>query len=93
MYIARDSIDEAFKILSRLRETAETLLSMPQRGRLVPELHAQGVITYHELFVSPWRIIYRIGRRKVHVLAVIDSRRNLEDILLERFTRLTGENG
>lgn len=86
-YIALDSAAEAFKILSKLRVNAATFASMPQRGRLVPELHAQGVSAYQELIVSPWRIIYRIGERQVHVLAVIDSRRNLEDILLERFTR------
>jgi toxin ParE1/3/4 len=91
-YIARDSIEGALKILTKLRDGAETLLSMPQKGRLVRELLAQGVVTYHELIVPPWRIIYRIGRRQVHVLAVIDSRRNLEDILLERFTRQVGED-
>ena len=93
MYSAQESIDGALTVLTKLREGAETLLSMPQRGRLVPELHAQGIVTYHELIVPPWRIIYRIGRRQVHVLAVIDSRRNLEDILLERFTRQRGEDG
>ena len=86
-YIALDSIDEALKILTKLRDGAAMLASMPQRGRLVPELRAQGISAYHELIVSPWRIIYRIGERQVHVLAVIDSRSNLEDILLERFTR------
>jgi toxin ParE1/3/4 len=86
-YIALDSIDEALKILGKLRDGAATLASMPERGRLVPELHAQGVSAYHELIVSPWRIMYRIGERQVHVLAVIDSRRNVEDILLDRFTR------
>jgi toxin ParE1/3/4 len=91
-YIALDSIDRALNLLTRLRDGAETLVSMPQKGRQVPELFAQGVVTYHELIVAPWRIIYRIGQREVHVLAVIDSRRNLEDILLERFTRQVGED-
>lgn len=86
-YIALDSIDEALRILAKLRAEAAALVSMPRRGRVVPELQAQGVSAYHELIVSPWRIIYSIGERQVHVLAVIDSRRNLEDILLERLTR------
>jgi len=86
-YIALDSIDKALSILSKLRDEAATLVSMPHRGRVVPELQAQGVTGYHELIVSPWRIIYRIGERQVYVLAVFDSRRNLEDILLERLTR------
>lgn len=86
-YIALDSIDKALSMLSKLRDEAETLVSMPHRGRVVPELQAQGVTGYHELIVPPWRIIYRIGERQVYVLAVFDSRRNLEDILLERLTR------
>ena len=31
------------------------------------------------------RIIYRIEQKNVYILAVIDSRRNIEDILLKRF--------
>src|SRR5512139_2359781 len=86
-YIARDDIGAALQILTKIRDTVQTLSSLPQRGRVVQELQAQGVLSYHELIVSPWRIIYRIGDRQVHVLAVFDSRRNLEDILLERMTR------
>jgi plasmid stabilization system protein ParE len=86
-YVALDSIDEALRILAKLRGEAAALATMPRRGRVVPELQAQGVSVYHELIVSPWRIIYRINEQQVHVLAVFDSRRNLEDILLERLTR------
>lgn len=86
-YIVRDGVDLALQVLAKLRETAETLSSMQQRGRVVPELQTHGVLSYHELIFSSWRIIYRIGDRQVHVLAVFDSRRNLEDVLLERMTR------
>lgn len=86
-YITLDSLDEALKVLAKLRDEAAALVSMPRRGRVVPELQAQGVSAYHELIVPQWRIIYRIGERQVHVLAVFDFRRNFEDILLERVTR------
>jgi hypothetical protein len=33
------------------------------------------------------RLFYRIDRGQVYVLAVIDGRRNLEDILLRRLLR------
>jgi toxin ParE1/3/4 len=36
---------------------------------------------------TPWRIIYRIATPSVFVMTVIDGRRNVEDILLERLTR------
>ncbi|HPJ41757.1 MAG TPA: type II toxin-antitoxin system RelE/ParE family toxin [Spirochaetota bacterium] len=42
---------------------------------------------YRELIVVPWRIIYRIEEQKVYILAVIDSRRNFEDIILKRIMK------
>lgn len=84
-FIAEDSLDEAIKILERIRKKAAGLYALPERGRVVPELKGQGVILYRELIVSPWRIIYRISDQDVYVLAVFDARRNLEDVLLERF--------
>lgn len=86
-YIARDSIDTALRILAKLRDSAATLSSTPHRGRVVPELLAHGIPTYRELIIPPWRLMYRIGEGEVLVLALFDSRRNLEDILLERLTR------
>lgn len=84
-FIAEDSLDEAIKILERIRKKAAGLYALPERGRVVPELKGQGVILYRELIVFPWRIIYRISDQDVYVLAVFDARRNLEDVLLERF--------
>lgn len=63
------------------------LYTLPDRGRIVPELHDQGINIYREISVPPWRIIYRISDSTVYVLSVIDSRRNVEDILLNRFIR------
>jgi plasmid stabilization system protein ParE len=84
-FIAEDSIDEALKILERMRKKAISLNALPERGRIVPELKEQGIILYRELILAPWRIIYRIFGETVYVLAVLDARRNLEDILLDRF--------
>jgi len=57
---------------------------MPNRGRVVPELKFYNIITYRELIVAPWRIIYRIENDTVYVLSIIDGRRNVEDLLLAR---------
>ena len=43
------------------------------------------ILSYREMICLPWRSIYRIMENKVWILAVIDGRRNVEDILLERF--------
>ena len=86
-FISNDSPDAALKILHKIKDTALSLMSMPQRGRIAPELKQQGIFIYHELISTPWRIIYRIAGQNVYVFAVIDSRRNVEDILLDRFAR------
>ena len=84
-YIATDSETQARKIYSAIKQKAGNLQQMPLQGRIVPELNYYGILTYRELVYQPWRIIYRIENNKVWVLAVIDSRRNVEDILLDRF--------
>ena len=84
-YMARDSVDSALKTFQAIRSKASKLATLPDRGRVVPEMKACGMSTYRELVVSPWRIIYRMESKTVMVLAVIDARRNLEDILLDRF--------
>jgi len=84
-YISQDNIDTAVTIFEKIKSKCSTLNQFPDRGRIVPELKAYGILSYRELIISPWRVIYRTSGQKVYVLAVIDSRRNMEDILIERF--------
>jgi toxin ParE1/3/4 len=86
-FIARDNIPNALQVLRKIQRTATTLERMPERGRVVPELAEIGLRLYHEILCPPWRIIYRIAGPSVFVMTVIDGRRNVEDILLERLTR------
>ena len=87
LYIAEDSPTNARNIFERIKETASSLTHFPERGRIVPELQDQGIFLYRELILSPWRIVYRISGKKVYVLSVIDSRQNVEDILLKRLAK------
>jgi toxin ParE1/3/4 len=86
-YIAKDDPRVALRMLREIRRRAENLRSLPERGRIVPELHSQGVTSYRELTHRSWRIIYRIDGKTVHVLAVLDARRNIEDLLMDRLLR------
>ena len=83
-YIAIDSPADALKALEKVKQKVSSLFTLPERGRIVPELQDQGILLYRELIVPPWRIIYRISERKVYVLSVLDARQNVEDILLKR---------
>jgi plasmid stabilization system protein ParE len=86
-FIAADDPATAVRVLNQLEARTASLARMPERGRVVPELAAVGIHTYRELVVTPWRIIYRISGQVVYVLAVLDGRRNLEDVLLDRLVR------
>ncbi len=73
--------------LKKIKAKASNLNTFPQRGRIVPELKEQGILQYRELIISPWRITYRISGLRIYVLSVIDSRQNVEDVLLDRLVR------
>jgi len=84
-YIAVDNEIQARKIYLDIKQKASCLRQMPLQGRIVPELRYYNILTYRELNNSPWRVIYKIEEKKVWVLAVLDGRRNMEDVLLDRF--------
>ena len=82
--ISIDSPANALKILQKIKKMTSSLHSLPERGRVVPELQDQGIHIYREIVIPSWRIIYRISDNDVYVLTVLDARRNVEDILLKR---------
>ena len=84
VYISEESPGNASKILVKIKNRTAKLEHSPMQGRVVPELLSQGISLYREVVIAPWRVIYRIESDKVYILSVIDSRRNVEDILLAR---------
>jgi plasmid stabilization system protein ParE len=86
-YIAADSPTNARRILIKLRSSAESLTTLPYRGRVVPELRELNLEPWREILVRPYRIIYRISDRRVFIMAVLDGRRDAEDLLLRRLLR------
>ena len=74
-------------MLDQVERRCQTLVAFPERGRIVPELRDVDVLIYRELIEGPWRIIYRYDADRVHVTAVLDARRDLSGLLLERLIR------
>ncbi len=83
-YIKIDSVNIAKKIFFEIKNECANLHYFPQRKRVVPELQQIGILKYREIIYERWRIIFKIDNTKVYVLLVVDSRRNLEDILFQR---------
>ncbi|MBW2261997.1 MAG: type II toxin-antitoxin system RelE/ParE family toxin [Deltaproteobacteria bacterium] len=87
IHVADESPATARKLIERLRTRASRLSAFPGRGRVVPELAGAGVLAYREIISRPYRILYRRQDRNVIIAAVIDGRRDLEDVLFERLVR------
>ena len=83
-YISKNNPMNALNVLKRIQDRINSLDHFPERGGYVPELLKQNIKDYRQLIESPWRIIYRIDKNIVNVLLLIDSRRNTQDILVER---------
>ena len=83
-FIAGRSAGTAESIRDLLFDATTTLERQPSRGRVVPELHELGFDGWRELLVSPYRIMYRIEKRRVTITIVVDARRDLKQLLLER---------
>ena len=83
-YISKDNPMNALNILKKIENRINTLSHFPERGGYVPELLKNNIKDYRQLIVSPWRIIYKINNKIVSVLLIIDSRRNTQDILVEK---------
>ncbi|NLD38412.1 MAG: type II toxin-antitoxin system RelE/ParE family toxin [Desulfatiglans sp.] len=86
-HIANENPENGSRSLQKIKKKVADLYTMPDRGRVVQELKEQGIHTYREIVIAPWRVICRISERVVFVLSVIDSRRNVEDILLDRYIK------
>jgi addiction module RelE/StbE family toxin len=88
-FIAQNNPQTALKILERIESRINTLDHFPNRGGYVPELLKRNITEYRQLIESPWRIIYRVDENIVNVLVIIDSRRNVQDVLIQRLMHIT----
>lgn len=84
-YISDENPEAALRTLGKLKNACRGLESFPKRCRIIPELKQFGITVYRETIVSHYRVQFRIEENRVWILGVLDSRRNLGDILLDRF--------
>jgi plasmid stabilization system protein ParE len=71
-YIAKDSPENAKRIVGEMRRKADALTAAPHIGRMVPEL---GDPEVREIPAYSWRILYQVQERRVYVLAIVHKRR------------------
>ncbi|OGK04862.1 MAG: hypothetical protein A2W80_16160 [Candidatus Riflebacteria bacterium GWC2_50_8] len=86
-YIASENPKTAGQILKKIETEVSQLDYLSFRGRIVPEFEEQGFLLFRELIVAPWRIVYRVSFEHIYILVAFDSRKNVDDVLLERFLK------
>jgi plasmid stabilization system protein ParE len=79
-----DGLAAAEKLYDKLEASIDSLVTTPRRGRVVPELRAEGLEMYRELLVSKYRILFRVRGHDVVLLGVLDGRRDLAELLIQR---------
>jgi toxin ParE1/3/4 len=80
-YIAQDSIANAIAVNRKIRERISGLAVFPNAGRLVPETSAR---TYRQVIVFKYRVIYRVEKENVFIVAVIHGARNFRSAFGDR---------
>ncbi len=71
--IAAESMDGATRVLTSALETADSLSTFAERGRVVPEV---GEPTLRELFVYDYRLLYRVHDDRIVIRAFLHGARD-----------------
>lgn len=66
-FIAQDSPHYAELVTQRLIVSVERLSTLPQSGRIVPEINDP---TVREVIQGSYRIVYRLIREEIHIVTV-----------------------
>jgi len=91
-YIKEDSPTIARETYQKIKKKANSSNFLPLRGRLVPELQKEGITMYRELISSPWRIMYKVNNNTIYIMAIFDSRQNVEELLLQKLIKGSNSN-
>ena len=72
-YISQDSRDAATRVLTRALDTAASLSTLAERGRVVPEIGDSAV---REMLVFNYRLLYRVHDDRVVIRAFLHGARD-----------------
>ena len=75
---------KAEHVLTRIETALGSLSESPDRGAHPKELLALGIRDYREIFFKPYRVIYRVLGKVVHVFLIADGRRDMQTLLQRR---------
>lgn len=87
-YYEDKNFDYILKLVKRIEIRLEELKHFPEKGHMVPELEKKSITDYREMIEGNYKIIYHIKNKNVFVLAIIDGRRNFEEVVISKLMRI-----
>jgi addiction module RelE/StbE family toxin len=75
-YIEKDSPTYAKSVVSKFFEKVEILQEFSELGRTVPEFNDTSI---REIFVYSYRLIYKLNKEKILIVAIVHGKRLLEN--------------
>ena len=74
-FVAQDSVSGALRVLEQALAAAESLATLAERGRVVPELSQPDT---REIFVFRYRLLYEVEPEVVRIVAFLHGARDFE---------------
>ena len=81
---AHDAPGKAEHVLAQIAKAFTTPAESPNRGPHPKELLPLGIRDFREIYLKPYRIIFRVLGDKVFIMMIIDGRRSLQEPLQRR---------
>ncbi|RKX86759.1 MAG: type II toxin-antitoxin system RelE/ParE family toxin [Spirochaetes bacterium] len=78
------SKEKAETTLKSIRQKVEKLKVFPEMGNYPPELERINLYNFREVHTNPFRIIYEVMDKIIYIHCILDGRRDVVSILLER---------
>jgi toxin ParE1/3/4 len=73
--------------LARIKRDVAQIESFPHKGSIPPRLEELGIPNYRQVMSGMCRIIYEIDDQTINIHLVVDTRRDLKDVLAKRLLR------
>jgi toxin ParE1/3/4 len=82
-----DPLERPDRLIDDLQRSCSRLKTMPEKGRIPPELERIGIREFREIILKSHRVIYNVVKSQVFVYCILDGRRDPQDLLEERLLR------
>jgi len=87
-YLVEVSDRVASNIIDSLETAINNLADFPDKGSIPKELLSLGIRQYRQVIEKPYRIIYETLADKIVVHAILDGRRDMQTLLMQRILRV-----